>query len=368
MKNIDIPIEPEDSLNRLNGNVEFKRRNRRFGTYTDLKEQFPNNEAVLRKIFQVRFAKTPGGCPHCKRPWHQFKKVPKKLAFRCRCNYKVYPLKGTHLEQCRTPLVEIMEIIYELFKNKQGTPAAVLERYSGKEYETCLYNLHRISDWFGWSNEKQTFTPGSTIVLDEVYPKVQEGSGRYLALKRGKGSQRTQGVLVMTEKDDPTANFRGITKSFYYDKHDKGAVERLIRKYIQPENRHNIHTDESDLYNFLTPSGYKHNTVKHKDHKYVSQYEDEETGEIKLCSTNIAEGFNERIKTTIHRVYLGVQPKYLQLYVDRVAFNHSNKHKNFFEALDTLLDSLPDLFSSVNRRFKRKKRKRKAKNDFREAA
>lgn len=355
---INIPIEPEDSLIRLNGNKEFKRRNRNFGTYKEVKELFPTNESILKKIFEVRYAKTLGGCPQCQRPFATFKKVSDKLAYRCKCNFKIYPLKGTHLEQSRTPLVEIVDLIYQMFRNKHGVPATALERETRRDYETCLYNLHRASDWMGWSLECLNFTPGSTIEIDEVYPKAQTGLGIYYSFKSGAGSERTHGVLVMTERDNPENGFKGITKAFCFDKSDYSAVEKLIKKYIRPESNHNIYTDEHNYYKFLRYSGYLHSTVKHK----AGQYKDGD------CSTNTSEGYNERVKTTVHRVYLGVYPQYLQLYVDRVAFNHTNKAKTFFEALDCLFNSLPDLNSCVKKRVQRKKRNRKKKATYRPAA
>ncbi|MDP1801472.1 MAG: IS1595 family transposase [Bacteroidota bacterium] len=357
---LNIPIEEEDSLKRLNSSKIFKERNKNFGTRKRVKEVFSSDDEILKKIFDARAAKTLGGCPHCERPFSLFKKIPKKLAFKCKCPYKIHPLKGTHYEQSRTPLTETVELIYELFRNKHGVPATALQRADGGDYDTCLYNLHRASDWMGWSLEGQKFTPGSTIEFDEVYPKAETGLGEYYKFKRGKGSERTHGILVMTERDDPEKGIKGITKAFHFDKTNSKEVEALIKKYVRPEDKHKICTDESDYYTFLSYNGYLHHTINHGNKEYINK----ETG----CSTNTVEGCNERVKTTIHRVYLGVHPEYLQFYINRVAFNHSCRAKNFFEVMDVLFNSLPDFYNCVVRKAKRKSRKRKKKEQYRPAA
>lgn len=369
---INLQIEPEDSYDRLNGSKEFKRRNRNFGTFEDLKKAYPTNESFLQEIFKVRYAKTNGGCPTCGRAWELFAKIPNKLAYRCRCNNKIYPLKGTHLEHCRTPLLVVLEIFYDLFRLKNGNPATALQRRTGYEYETCWANLHKLSDWMGYSNSKRAFSFGTTIELDLVYPKGKTFLGRRFPFKRSPSSERTFAILMITERDEPERNFRGITKAFCIDKTDKLAIERIVKEHIPSTNKNRIYTDDGGEFSFLSYQGYlqHHYKVIHNDKKYSTEYTDRITGENKICSTNTVEGVNERIKTTIHSVYLGVNPEYMQLYADRVAFNHSNSAKNFFEALAELLNCLPGLNGSVPRKFKMKKRVRNNKIDtsFKEAA
>ncbi|MGZ5501332.1 MAG: IS1595 family transposase [Nitrososphaeraceae archaeon] len=346
---MNIPIEQEDSNQRLNNSKVFKERNRNFGTYKDVLKEYPTNDIILKQIFQVRYSKTLGDCPDCGMPFQTFRKVSNKPAFKCKCGYKIYPLKGTHLEQSRTKLMDIVEFVYELFRNKHGTPATALERRFGDEYETCRNNLHVISDWMGFSNEKKGFTKGSILEIDEVYPKVETGLGPYYKFKKGAGSERTHGVLVITERDNLATNFFGITKAFVFDKTDAKAVEKIIRKYIKPEDNHTIYTDESTYYAFLRYSGYSHIATNHSKNIY-------KVGE---SATNMVEGYNERVKTLIHRVYLGVSPKYLQLYLNRITFNHSNRSKSFFQVLNILFDSMPGLYDEVERTFIRKRKNNK---------
>ena len=351
---MNIPIEKEDSNQRLNSSKVFKKRNKAFGTYRDVLKEYPTNDSILKKIFEARCRKTLGDCPSCGRPFQSFKKVTDKPAFKCKCGYKVYPLKGTHLEQSRTKLMDIVEIIYELFRNKHGVPATSLERKFGNEYETCRNNVLVISDWFGHASETQSFTKNSILEIDEVYPKVQTDLGPYYKFKKGAGSERTHGVLVITEKDNPEEGFYGITKAFVFDKTDAKAVEKIIRKYIHPENKHIIYTDESHYYDFLSHNGYSHISTNHSKRKF-------KVGE---ATTNTVEGFNQDVKTHIHRVYLGVHPIYLQLYMNRIVFNHSNRSKTFFQVLNLLFDSMPSLYEEVERTFKRKSKKRKNDTDY----
>ncbi len=369
----ELPIEPEDVNNRLYGNREYKERNREFGSIEDLNKSYPTDESILDKIYKIRALKTLGGCPECGSPFQTFKKVPTKLAYRCRCGYKIHPLKGTHLEHCRTNLKTILIMIYELFCSKNGTPATWIQRRTGKYYEACWANLHKISDFMHYYSNSQKFTPGSSLQLDVVYPICKTYRGKHARNKKGLGSERTFGVLMISEVDEPENDFMGITKGFYFDKTKSHEIKNFVKEHIKVENKHNLSTDGGSEFEFLNFSGYNVHSVNHSNDefkgKYTSTYIDNDTGKTLICTTNLVEGGNRAIKTTIHRIYRTINPDYLQLYIERLVFNQTNKTRNFFEALDQLFGCLPGFNDSVNKTFSLKKRNRQVRGTaFKDAA
>jgi len=352
-----INFENEEQFHGLYSSSEFKKRNKRFGSKIDVNVKYPNSDTVLQKIFDVRASKTPGGCPFCGTPWFSFKRMRNKLAFRCKCGYKVHPLKGTHLEHLRTPLKEVLWLFYDLFSCKFGKPSLKVQREMKWTYDTCWKLQHKLSDWMGYSNEMQMFTPGSTIELDIVYPKATTFLGRKHKYKRGPWSERRFATLVISERDNPANNFYGVTKAYTFDKTDKKAVQDIFGRFFKPEHKHLFFTDEGKEFKFLSKNGFlqHHYEVNHsekgeKGYANMQPHKINE-GEFLNVSVNKVEGCNQKVKTSIHRIYLGVHPKYLQLYVNRVIFNFGNAEKDFFEAWALLLNALPGFTNSVPRTF-----------------
>lgn len=327
--------------NKKRDNKKYKEWSQNFGSFLSLDSSYKNEDQILHKIFISRSNKTTMGCPNCGNAYHNFKRIKGKRAFGCKCGKEiVFPLVGTHLENCKIPLNIIIELIYDMLNNKNGLPARNRSRYYGFTDETSHKLLMKLSDWMGHCMNQLVFTPGSVIELDEVYPKFITGMGPYIPLKKGEGSQRTHGVLVMCERG-------GISKAIAYDKTNKYIIEKLIKELIDSNNRHSMYTDESTKYNFLHKDGYHHLKVTHGIGNYV-------TGEV---HTNTAEGFNSYIKNNIHYVHKGVHPEYLQLYLNRFSFINTIRGKSFSECIEMLINSLPPLNEKVKRNVMNRKRK-----------
>jgi hypothetical protein len=176
------------------------------------------------------------------------------------------------------------------------------------------------------------FTPGSIVEIDEVYTRYNTGFGKYIRLKRGKGSQRTHGVLVITERG-------GISRALIYDKNKRGEIKRIIKSLLKKEDGHIICTDENPEYNFLNSEQYIRLKVKHRDKEFAKG---EIANDINVnVHVNSAEEINSKIQHTINYVHKGVYPEYLQLYISRIIFAENIKGKSFVEAFEMLINALP---------------------------
>jgi len=324
-----------------NKNKAAKKRNKIFKTVKEIQLLYPDSEAVLEQIFISRHLKTDNRCPghrgrYCRKLVSEYKKIENKLAYRCGCGLKVYPLKGTPFEHSRVPLKSIIDIMYLMFNSKHGLCATELQRISGCKYETAHKILCKISDLMGLCVLSVPFKNDSVIEVDEVYPKIRTGFGRGHKYKRGAGSERTQPVLVFKERG-------GLTKGFVIDNVNRETIEPLFEKYVSKSNI--IYTDQHKVYSFLKPLLYNHLSVDHEHREYVSKKD-------KNCHTNTVENFNRFIKTSTHRVHNGVSREYLQTYVNRMAFNNSFKDCDASESITKLINCLPPLFQNGIRRVK----------------
>jgi transposase-like protein len=297
---------------------------------------------VLDYIFRARNNKTSDGCSNCQAPYHFFKKVTGKYAYKCPCNKSklIFPLKGTPLEHSKKPLTLFIEIIYELFCSKHGLTATEVDRrFRIGKNETSHLLLDKTSQWLGLAISGQEFKADSIIEVDEVYPRVQTGLGPYYSFKRGLGSERLKPTITLTERNSDGS---GLTKLIAVDEVNSVTLKEIFRKHTKPTNI--IYTDESNIYNFLKFNeefkGYHHEQCNHKRGDWA----------IGQCHVNTCEGVHSYVKKYIHNVHLGVTEEKIQLYLNRVAFNFSYRDKNFLDALDVLFNSLPSLHENIDNR------------------
>lgn len=314
----------------------YKEFYKNFGKWQDISYQYKSDKEFLDKVFIARAKKSLGGCKKCNTPYIRFKPIKGTRSYRCKCQKtKVNPLQGTHLENFKKPLALAIKVLYDMMVHKNGVSSLALIREFNMDEKTANLLTRRLSDWMHWYLMNQKFTPKSKIEIDEVYPKFNSELGQYYPWKRGVGSERTHGVLVICERN-------GLSLAIPYDKRNNGEVLKLIQKLIPIENHHIIFTDESHYYKPLEDLGYRHYPVKHS--KYIFADGD--------SHSNSCEGLNSFIKNNLEYTHKGVYTEYLQLYVSRYAFIHSIHEKTFEDCVSKLIDSLPSLHERVTVNYK----------------
>jgi transposase-like protein len=96
----------------------------------------------------------------------------------------------------------------------------------------------------------------------------------------------------------------------------KGRTVMPIIRTAVPSTETRIYTDELPLYEQLYWTGYRQETIKHGQKKYV----------VGRAHTNTVEGFWSLVKNGLRGVYRQVSPQHLQRYLDEYAFRYNHRH------------------------------------------
>ena len=99
-------------------------------------KQFPDDEACLAHLFEVRFGQG-FECPSCKLASKWFR-IKAERAYSCQwCGHHLHPTVGTPFEQTRTPLQSWFYAIFLFTTTRNGIAAKELERQLGVTYKTA---------------------------------------------------------------------------------------------------------------------------------------------------------------------------------------------------------------------------------------
>ena len=112
-------------------------------TYEDFKTEFPNSDACLAKIMELRYGQNPT-CTECKRETRYYR-IAKRRAYACQfCGAHVYPCVGTQFEKSTTTLDKWFFAIYLFTTTRHGVAAKELERQLGVTYKCAWRIAHEI--------------------------------------------------------------------------------------------------------------------------------------------------------------------------------------------------------------------------------
>ena len=159
-------------------------------TFNQFQQDYPNDEACLDKIMELRYGKEPI-CPACQRK-AKYHRISKRRAYACQfCGEHVYPCVGTIFKKSTTPLSKWFFAMYLFTTTRHGVAAKELERQLGVTYKCAWRIAHQIRKLMGTMNIGQIF---GEVEADETYigGKKPGKRGRGAAGNRcGYGNQRT---------------------------------------------------------------------------------------------------------------------------------------------------------------------------------
>src|ERR1700693_2713890 len=161
-------------------------------TFRQFLVQFPNDEACLSHIFEVRFGQGHE-CPKCnkKSKWFRFKA---ERAYACQwCGHHIHPSAGTPFEDSRTPLQLWFYAIYLFTTSRHGVPAKELERQLGVTYKCAWRMGHEIRKHI--SKVDGEFPLFGQVEIDETYIGGYRRGGR-----RGRGAPNKTIVFGMLQR------------------------------------------------------------------------------------------------------------------------------------------------------------------------
>ena len=265
-------------------------------TIKDFNAQFPDDDACLDAIFEMRYGDV-STCPKCAVVDTKFYRVKGRKCYACmHCGYQLHPLAQTIFHKSSTPLKDWFYVMFKFGNSKNGVAALEVQRDLGVSYKCALRMCHQIRKLMDQDDGDMLGGDGKPVELDETYV-----GGRH---KMYQGRSKKQVVFGAVER-------YGRARV----KHVKSSGSRVllpeIKALVAPGAE--IHTDEWGAYRALNQRGYTHTTVNHSKLEYAR-------GNV---TTNSAESLWSQIKRSINGTYHAVSPKYLQLYLDEFAFRYS---------------------------------------------
>lgn len=236
-------------------------------------QRFPDDDACLAHIMQVRFGGTRFDCPKCGTVDATFHKLAKRRTFVCAsCGHHVNPTANTILHDTRTPLVSWFYAMYLFCTTRHGVSGKELQRQLGVTYKTAYRIGQQIRDLTMKAQSFDALLAGH-VELDEAYVGGRRSGG-----KRGRGAPGKTIVMGLASRD-------GNMKAVVIPDVKKATLRGVVLDNVEPGSV--VSTDELVSYNLLAGDWFKHGVVKHGAKEYALY--DYQSGETFHVST--VEGF-----------------------------------------------------------------------------
>ncbi len=266
-------------------------------TYKDFDRQYPNEDACLQKLFDLRYGNMEA-CVNCGVAQPEYLRVRKRKCFQCSdCLFQIYPMAGTPMENSKTSVLTWFKIIFLFACSKNGVSAMELKRHTGVTYK-CAWSIgHKVRKMM---DEGQISLQGIVEVDESLYGGKARGG------KRGWGADKKTCVFGMIERGGKV-----ITTTV------KGRAKEIILPIIGSSiiAGATVFTDEYKGYKDLATLGYSHATVNHSKYQWATDN----------VYTNSIEGFWSNLKKSLAGTHTHVSAKYLQSYLNEFNFRHNNR-------------------------------------------
>ena len=283
-------------------------------TINEFREMYPNEDACLDKIFQLRFNNLV--CPKCESD-KTFTRVKGRRSYQCpACGFQVYPTKDTVFEKSTTPLTHWFYAIFLQTTTRNGVAAKELERQLNICYKTALRMNHQIKILMA---DKHLGKLTGIVQIDETY------LGMLMANKhRKERAEMYKDGLTPADKKTAIMGFISDDKKIKLEvMTDTQTFKQRVKNNVSKDAV--IVTDGHLGYSGLNLHYAKHEVINHIENEF-------KRGEY---HTNSIENVWSNVKRTIKGTHIHVSAKHLQKYVDEVAFRMMNKDKQ-----DTMFETI----------------------------
>ena len=283
-------------------------------TINEFRKNYPDNDACLHKIFQLRF--TGLVCPKCEGT-KEFTRVKNRRSYQCpACAFQIYPTKDTVFEKSTTPLTHWFYAIFLQTTTRNGVAAKELERQLNVCYTTALRINHQIKKLMA---DKGISLINGIVQIDEVY------LGQSLInMSHKKRAQIKKDDLTKFDNKTGVMGFVSDNGQFRFEvMTDAKTFKQRVKANVAKDA---IVVTDSHL-------GYEGLNLHYKQHEVVNHSIREfKKGEF---HTNSVESAWSLMRRTIYGTHIHVSPKYLQLYVNEIAFRlmHKNRQDTMFETI-----------------------------------
>ena len=281
-------------------------------------KQFPDDEACLQHLFDVRFGQGHV-CPKCERASKWFR-IKAERAFSCQwCGHHLHPTVNTPFEKSRTSLQSWFYAIFLFTTTRNGVAAKELQRQLGVTYKTAWRMAGLIREHMALVDGDEPVGGGGAVVeIDETYI-----GGK--AVGRAYAFYNKTVVLGLLERD-------GTVLTKVVKNNRKNTLVPAIKEHVAPGSV--LHTDQLRSYTHLGKElGMEHHTVNHARGYYVGP-----TG----GHTQGIENFWGQLKRSINGTYIHVSAKHLWKYAKEAEYRFNRRHRPH-SMLDELLSSFGTL-------------------------
>lgn len=275
-------------------------------TIHQFREAYPNDDACLDKIFQLRFENLV--CPKCEND-KPFQRVKDRRSYYCTCcGHQVYPTKDTVFEKTTTPLLDWFLIIFMQSTTRNGVSAKEIERTLNVCYKTALRMAHQIKILMA---DKHLGKLTGTVQIDETY------LGMAMANKhRKERAEMYKDGITPADKKTAIMGFISDDKKIKLEVMiDAKTFKQRVKNNVAKDAI--VVTDGHIGYSGLNLHYVKHEVINHIENEF-------KRGEY---HTNSIENVWSNLKRTIKGTHIHVSAKHLQKYVDEVAFRMMNRDK-----------------------------------------
>lgn len=287
----------------------------------EFRRKFASDEACREYLVQSRW---PDGfvCPQCsaKSAWLN----KRRYLFECQgCGRQTSPTAGTVMHRSHLPIQEWFWAAYLVATHTPGISALQLQRQLGiASYDTAWHLLHRLRK--AMVNDHRTPLTG-LVEADETHVggPAKGKSGRGVAAAKNK-TLVVGAVEVLTYTDDggKRRERAGRLRLQVIKDAAETSIGAFIQGNVEPGSR--IRTDGWRGYSDTALTGYKHTvrivgapTRAHKQAPHIHRV-------------------FANLKTWLAGTHHGVEPKYLQPYLDEHVFRF-NRRNTPMAAFQTLL-------------------------------
>lgn len=270
-------------------------------TFKQFQTEYPDDDACLDKVMEMRYGGTEIECPHCKRP-SKFHKISKRRAYACQhCGDHVYPCVDTIFAKSRTPLNKWFFAMYLMTSTRHGVAARELERQLGVTYKCAWRMAHELRKLMAVTDAATSGGGmlGGHVEVDETY--VGGRTGREFS---GRSIVKKTAVVAIIERG-------GRIRALPVKSVGAGSLTGLIDLNVEQGSR--VSTDEFSSYAQLKIMGYDHRTVRHS----AGQYVDGST------HVNSAEGYFSRLKNSIRGTHVHVSKRHMWKYVAEFNYRYN---------------------------------------------
>ena len=271
-------------------------------------QRFPDDDACIAHIMQVRFGGTRFECSACKKEASHHKLASRRTFVCANCGHHVNPTAGTILHDTRTPLVSWFYAMYLFCTTRHGVSGKELQRQLGVTYKTAYRIGQQIRDLTSKAQGFDALLSGH-VELDEAYVGGRKSGG-----KRGRGAPGKTIVMGLAERD-------GRMKAVVIPDVKKDTLRNVVLDNVEPGAV--VSTDELVSYGLLAGDGYTHGAVKHGKKEYA--HYDYRIGET--FHVNTVEGFWKLFKASVRSTHVQISSKHMYLYLDEFTFRASNRNR-----------------------------------------